>query len=100
VTNEETVTVRIGFNGDPMTAPDRPPLNGWKLIAALPHETMVRKRWMVVVERPDGREWVSAWVKALTDPTWDTGDYHRDMGGAIESALSRCGYDVEPITVH
>lgn len=79
---------------------NRPPLNGWTLLAAF--DGIDARNWMIVAERPDGEEWVTAWVYTLTDPEWNHGNYFRaaTFGAVIRDALERVGYNVEPITIH
>lgn len=81
------------------------PLNGCQLLAAFPSlrdGVHIGPRWIVVVDQGEGAvdRYVSGWVASLDSPTWDNGSYHRTLGDAIQTALERVGYDVEPVTIH
>jgi hypothetical protein len=79
---------------DDLRPPPRPPLNGHRLLGAVPIDPdrpdinliVLIDRGPTVLDR-----YVTAWVQSTSDEAWVSGNYHRYYAAALDDLARRAG---------
>lgn len=92
-----TTAQAVHVSWSALREPERPPLNGYRLLFAVTETAASTGKvsgHYVVVERSEDvhDRYVCAYVRDITDPTWNWGDYCTTASAALASALQRAGW--------
>jgi hypothetical protein len=79
---------------DDLRPPPRPPLNGHRLLGAVPVDPdRPDVNVIVLVDRgPDAPDrYVTAWARSTSDAAWVSGNYHHSYAAALDDLARRAG---------